>query len=97
MISRQIICIRLAENSFYAGQILVWEDIIVDGSTSLHILDADSVAAQLYKDEDLEHIVTMFRTAIGQHIILVDDNTGSHGANLDEDSICWMECSVKSL
>ncbi|GFV15152.1 transposable element Tcb2 transposase [Trichonephila clavipes] len=66
---------NITESDRFGGcGVLVWGGIILDSRTPLHIFDAGSVNAQRYKDDILESRVRLFRGAIGQDFIFMDDN-----------------------
>ncbi|GFS85025.1 transposable element Tc1 transposase [Trichonephila clavipes] len=58
---------------FGGCRILASGGIMLNGHTPLHIFDVGSVTAQRYK-EVLEPHVTLFRVAIGQAFIFMEDN-----------------------
>ncbi|GFS47027.1 transposable element Tc3 transposase [Trichonephila clavipes] len=65
------------------------------------LFDTGSVTAQRYKDDIFEPRVRLFRGAIGQDFIFMDDNVKPHRANLvevflEEESIFWVEWPAKS-
>ncbi|GFU56480.1 transposable element Tcb2 transposase [Trichonephila clavipes] len=69
----------LRERHHYGGPgVLVWEGIMLNGQTELHIFDTVSVTGDRYCEEILLPHVRLFRGAIGPDFIFMDDNARPH-------------------
>ncbi|GFU21600.1 transposable element Tcb2 transposase [Trichonephila clavipes] len=86
---------------FGGGGVLVYGGISIDGRTDLYIIRDGPLNAHRYRDEILRPIVVLYATAIGDDIILMEDNCRPHRANLVEDFLFekgivrmeWPACS----
>ncbi|GFT54407.1 transposable element Tcb2 transposase [Trichonephila clavipes] len=58
----------------FAGGVLVYGGISIDGRTDLYIIRDGPLTACRYKDEILRHIVDTHAAEIGDDFILMDDN-----------------------
>ncbi|GFX69790.1 transposable element Tcb2 transposase [Trichonephila clavipes] len=65
--------------------VLVHGGISIDGRTDLYIIRDGPLTARRYSDEILRPIVVPYTAAIGDDLILIDDNCRPHRANLVED------------
>ncbi|GBN77569.1 hypothetical protein AVEN_244038-1 [Araneus ventricosus] len=54
--------------------LMVWEGIMLDGRTPLHVFERGTVTGVRYRDEILEPYVSLFRGEVGHEFILMDDN-----------------------
>ncbi|GFY21943.1 transposable element Tcb2 transposase [Trichonephila clavipes] len=70
---------------FGDGGVFVYGGISIDGCTDLHIIRVGPLIARRYRDEILRPIVVPYAAAIGDDLILMDDNCRPHRANLLED------------
>ncbi|GFU67057.1 transposable element Tcb2 transposase [Trichonephila clavipes] len=70
---------------FGGGGVLVYGGISIDGRTDFHIIRDGPLTARRYRDEILRPIVVPYAAAIGDDLILMDDNCRQHRANLVED------------
>ncbi|GFT92563.1 transposable element Tcb2 transposase [Trichonephila clavipes] len=70
---------------FGGGEVLVYGGISIDGCTDLYIIRDGPLTARRYSDEILRPIVVPSAAAIGNDLILMDDNCRPHRANLVED------------
>ncbi|GFV39195.1 transposable element Tcb2 transposase [Trichonephila clavipes] len=72
---------NIKERHHYAGPgVLVWGGLMLNGRTELHIFDRGSVTGYRYCEEVLLPHVRLFRGAIGQDFIVMDDNARPHRA-----------------
>ncbi|GFS79141.1 transposable element Tcb2 transposase [Trichonephila clavipes] len=58
--------------------IMVWAGIMINGRTSLHVAANGTMTGQRYIDEVLPHHVRLFRGAVGDKFVLMDDNATCH-------------------
>ncbi|GFU91054.1 transposable element Tcb2 transposase [Trichonephila clavipes] len=65
--------------------VLVYGGISIDGRTDLYIIQDGPLTARRYRDEILRPIVVPYAAAIGDDLILMDDNCRQPHANLVED------------
>ncbi|GBN07856.1 Transposable element Tc1 transposase [Araneus ventricosus] len=65
---------------YVGGGLMVWESIMLDGRTPLHVFERGTVTCVSYRDDILEPYVRLFRGAIGHEFILMDDNARPHRA-----------------
>ncbi|GFW45638.1 transposable element Tcb2 transposase [Trichonephila clavipes] len=70
---------------FGGGGVLAYGGISIDGRTGLYIIRDGPLTARRYRDEILRPIVVLYAAAIGDDIILMDDNCRPHRATLVED------------
>ena len=70
---------------YKGGGIMVWAGIILNGRTDLHIFTSATMNAVMYRDEVLDPYVKLFRGAIGNDFLLMDDNARPHRAALVTD------------
>ncbi|GFS62293.1 transposable element Tcb2 transposase [Trichonephila clavipes] len=85
----------------WRGGVLVYGGISIDGRTDLYIIRDGPLTARRYRDEILRPIVVLYAEAIGDDIILMDDNCSPHRANLVQDFLFekgivrleWPACS----
>ncbi|GFW92111.1 transposable element Tcb2 transposase [Trichonephila clavipes] len=69
----------IKELHHYGGpEVLVWEGIMLNGRTELHIFDRGSVIGDRYCEEVLLPHVCLFRGDIGPDFIFMDDNARLH-------------------
>ncbi|GFX92134.1 transposable element Tcb2 transposase [Trichonephila clavipes] len=86
---------------FGGGGVLVYDGNSIDERTDLYIIRDGPLTARRYRDEILRPFVVLYAAAIGDDIILMDDNCRSHHANLVEDFLFekgivrmkWPACS----
>ncbi|GFV28975.1 transposable element Tcb2 transposase [Trichonephila clavipes] len=71
--------------TFGVGGVLVYGGISIDGRTDLYIIQDGPLTTHRYRDEILRPVVVLYAAAIGDGIILMDDNCRPHRANLVED------------
>ncbi|GFT84432.1 transposable element Tcb1 transposase [Trichonephila clavipes] len=70
---------NIIERDRYGGRgVLVWGDIMLGSRTDLHIFDAGSVNGTRYCNEILLPYVRLFRGAMGQQFLFMDDNAPCH-------------------
>ncbi|GFY25189.1 transposable element Tcb2 transposase [Trichonephila clavipes] len=70
---------NIIERDRYGGRsVLVWGGIMLGSRTELHIFDAGSVNGTLYCNEILLPYVRLFRGAMGQQLLFMDDNAPCH-------------------
>ncbi|GFS62288.1 transposable element Tcb2 transposase [Trichonephila clavipes] len=86
---------------FGGGGVFVYGGISIDGRADLYIIRDGPLTARRYRDEILRPIVVPYAAAIGDYLILMDDNCRRHRANLVEDFLFeegivrreWPACS----
>ncbi|GFT92766.1 transposable element Tcb2 transposase [Trichonephila clavipes] len=89
------------ERARFGGGVLVYGGISIDGRTDLYNIRDGPLTARRYRDEILIPIVVPYAAAIGDDLILMDDNCRPHRANLVEDFLFeegivrmeWPACS----
>ncbi|GFU38351.1 transposable element Tc3 transposase [Trichonephila clavipes] len=70
---------NIIERDRYGGRgVLVWGGIMLGSRTDLHIFDAGSVNGTRYCNEILHPYVRLFRGAMGQQFLFMDDNAPCH-------------------
>ena len=82
--------------------VMVWGGISYDGSTDLYVIRNGSLTGIRYCDEILAPIVRLYTGAIGDDLILMDDNARPHHARivneyLQQETIERMDWPAKSL
>ncbi|GFW02777.1 transposable element Tcb2 transposase [Trichonephila clavipes] len=70
---------------FGGGGVLVYGGISIDGRTDLYIIRDGPLTARRYRDEIIRPIIVPYAAAIGDDLILMDDNCKPPRANLVED------------
>ncbi|GFX20318.1 transposable element Tcb2 transposase [Trichonephila clavipes] len=58
--------------------IMVWAGIMINGRTRLHVVANETMTGQRYIDEVLLPHVRLFRGAVGDKFVFIDDNTTCH-------------------
>ncbi|GFY13475.1 transposable element Tcb1 transposase [Trichonephila clavipes] len=58
--------------------IMVWAGIMINGRTRLHVVPNGTMTGQRYIDEDLLPHVRLFRGAVGDKFVFMDDNATCH-------------------
>ncbi|GFV23369.1 sodium-dependent serotonin transporter [Trichonephila clavipes] len=58
--------------------IMVWAGIMINGLTRLHVVANGTMTGQRYIDEVLLHQVRLFRGAVGDKFVFMDDNATCH-------------------
>ncbi|GFV16824.1 transposable element Tcb2 transposase [Trichonephila clavipes] len=58
--------------------IMVWAGIIINDRTRLHVVANETMTGQRYIDEVLLHHVPLFRGAVGDKFVFMDDNATWH-------------------
>ncbi|GFV63106.1 transposable element Tcb2 transposase [Trichonephila clavipes] len=58
--------------------IMVWADIMINGRTRLHVVANGNMTGQRYIDEVLLPHVRLFRVAVGDKFVFMDDNATCH-------------------
>ncbi|GFU43001.1 transposable element Tcb2 transposase [Trichonephila clavipes] len=58
--------------------IMVWAGIMINGRTRLHVVANGTITGQRYIDEDLLPHVLLFRGAVGDKFVFMDDNATCH-------------------
>ncbi|GFU80184.1 transposable element Tc3 transposase [Trichonephila clavipes] len=72
-------------HSYRGGGILVWAGISLGGHTDLHVFHGGTVTGLRYRDEILDPYVRPYAAAIGNDLILMDDNARPHRAGIVEE------------
>ncbi|GFU53725.1 transposable element Tc3 transposase [Trichonephila clavipes] len=57
---------------------MVWAGIMINGRTRLHVVANVTMTGQRYIDEVLLHHVRLFRGAVGDKFVFMDDNATCH-------------------
>ncbi|GFV71889.1 transposable element Tcb2 transposase [Trichonephila clavipes] len=57
---------------------MVWAGIMIDGRTPLHVVANGTMTGQRYIDEVLLPHVRLFRGAVGDKFVFMDDNATCH-------------------
>ncbi|GFX38065.1 transposable element Tcb2 transposase [Trichonephila clavipes] len=57
---------------------MVWADIMINGRTRLHVVANGTMTGQRYIDEVLLPHVRLFRGAVGDKFVFMDDNATCH-------------------
>ncbi|GFY19939.1 transposable element Tcb2 transposase [Trichonephila clavipes] len=57
---------------------MVWADIMINGRTRLHVVANGTMTGQRYIDEVLLPHVRLFRGAVGEKFVFMDDNATCH-------------------
>ncbi|GFY21803.1 transposable element Tc1 transposase [Trichonephila clavipes] len=57
---------------------MVWAGIMINGRTRLHVVENGTMTGQRYIDEVLLPHVRLFRGAVGDKFVFIDDNTTCH-------------------
>ncbi|GFX54876.1 transposable element Tc1 transposase [Trichonephila clavipes] len=57
---------------------MVWAGIMINGRTSLHVVANGTMTGQQYIDEVLLPHVRLFRCAVGDKFVFMDDNATCH-------------------
>ncbi|GFU08343.1 transposable element Tcb2 transposase [Trichonephila clavipes] len=65
---------------------LVWGGIILGSRTDLHVQSV-TMTGHIYRDVILEQHVHLFRSAMGDEFLFMDDNTRSHRANIVDECL----------
>ncbi|GFT18797.1 transposable element Tcb1 transposase [Trichonephila clavipes] len=81
--------------------IMVWAGIMINGRTRLHVVANETITGQRYIDEVLLPHVHLFRGAVGDKFVFMDDNATCHQTLavqdcLDSEGIqrlVWPACS----
>jgi transposase len=94
-------CCVAEHDRFGGGSIMVWGGISYDGSTDLYVIRNGSLTGIRYRDEILAPIVRLYAGAIGDDLILMDDNARPHHARivneyLQQETIERMDWPAKS-
>ncbi|GFW88896.1 transposable element Tcb2 transposase [Trichonephila clavipes] len=70
---------NIQENDRYSTfSIMVWAGIMINGRTRLHVVANGSMTGQRYIEEDLLPHVRLFRGAVGDKFVFMDDNATCH-------------------
>ena len=80
---------------------MVWAGISAQGKTDLHVIDNGTLTALRYVNEILDVYVRPYAGAVGENIILMDDNARAHRARitdqyLEQATIVHMERPARS-
>ncbi|GFU90627.1 transposable element Tcb2 transposase [Trichonephila clavipes] len=67
--------------------IMVWAGIMINGRTRLHVVANGTMTGQRYIDEVLLPHVRLFRGAVGDKFVFMDDNATCHGTLAVQDCI----------
>ncbi|GFX47674.1 transposable element Tc1 transposase [Trichonephila clavipes] len=66
---------------------MVWAGIMINGRTRLHVIANGSMTGQRYIDEVLLPHVRLFRGAVGDKFVFMDDNATCHRALAVQDCL----------
>ncbi|GFX68051.1 transposable element Tcb2 transposase [Trichonephila clavipes] len=67
--------------------IVVWAGIMINGRTRLHVVENGTITGQRYIDEVLLPHVRLFRGAVGDKFVFMDDNATCHRSLAVQDCI----------
>ena len=67
---------------FGRGSVMVWARISAQGKTDLHVIDNGTLTALRYVNEILDVYVRPYAGAVGENLILMDDNACAHRARI---------------
>ncbi|GFY08781.1 latrophilin Cirl [Trichonephila clavipes] len=67
--------------------IMVWAGIMINGRTRLHVVANGTMTGQRYIDEVLLPHVRLFRGAVGDKFVFMDDNATCHGTLAVQDCL----------
>ncbi|GFW37574.1 retrovirus-related Pol polyprotein from transposon TNT 1-94 [Trichonephila clavipes] len=67
--------------------IMVWAGIMINGHTRLHVVANGTMTGQRYIDEVLLPHVRLFRGAVGDKFVFMDDNATCHGTLAVQDCL----------
>ena len=86
---------------FGGGSVMVWAGISAQGKTDLHVIDNGTLTALMYVNETLDVYVRPYAGAVGENLILMDDNARAHRARitdqyLEQATIVRMEWPARS-
>ncbi|GFU91608.1 transposable element Tc3 transposase [Trichonephila clavipes] len=66
------------KNRYPTFSIMVWAGIMINGRTRLHVVANGTMTSQRYIDEILLPHVRLFRGAVGDKFVFMDDNATGH-------------------
>ncbi|GFV03376.1 transposable element Tcb2 transposase [Trichonephila clavipes] len=66
---------------------MVWAGIMINGRTRLHVVANGTMTGQRYIDEVLFPHVRLFRGAVGDKFVFMDDNATCHGTLAVQDCL----------
>ncbi|GFW61637.1 transposable element Tc1 transposase [Trichonephila clavipes] len=66
---------------------MVWAGIMINGSTRLHVVANGTMTGQRYIDEVLLPHVRLFRGAVGDKFVFMDDNATCHRIHAVQDCL----------
>ncbi|GFW55209.1 transposable element Tcb2 transposase [Trichonephila clavipes] len=66
------------KDRYPTSSIMVWAGIMINGRTRLHVVSNGTMTAQRYIDEVLRPHVRLFRGAVGDKFVFMDDNATCH-------------------
>ena len=96
---RTVVCLNMIDS--VRGSVMVWGGISYDGSADLYVIRNGSLTGIRYRDEILAPIVRLYAGAIGDDLILMDDNARPHRVRivneyLQQETIEHMDWPAKS-
>ncbi|GFY24905.1 transposable element Tcb2 transposase [Trichonephila clavipes] len=85
-------CVLFSENiqekdRYPTCSIMVWAGIMINGRTCLHVVANGTMTGQRYIDEVLLPHARIFRGAVGEKFVLMDDNATCHGTLAVQDCL----------
>ena len=94
-------CCVAEHDRFGGGSVMVWSGISSDGSTDLYVIRNGSLIGIRHRNDILAPIVRLYAGAIGDDLILMDDNARHHRARivneyLQQETIERMDWPAKS-
>jgi hypothetical protein len=80
---------------------MVWAEISAQGETDLHIIENDTLTAEMHVNKILNVHVRTYAGAVGPDFILIDGNARAHRAHitnryLEEATIVLMDWPARS-
>ncbi|GFV79644.1 transposable element Tcb2 transposase [Trichonephila clavipes] len=81
---RPVVCVSLTrqniqeKDQYPSCSIMVWAAMMINGHTRLHVVSNETMTGQRYIDEVLLPHVRLFRGAVGDKFVFMDDNATCH-------------------
>ncbi|GFU09875.1 transposable element Tcb1 transposase [Trichonephila clavipes] len=85
------------KNRYPTCSIMVWAGIMIIGLTRLHVVANGTMTGQRYIDEVLLPHVRLFRGAVGDKFVFMDDNAACHRTLAVQDCLGQRGCSTSHM